>query len=128
MSVGVNVFFKSIEGMAKILGDSYNVEIVEVHHIGKKDAPSGTAKKAAQIIAKALGKSEDSVRIRSIRQGDVVGDHTVIFSGPHEKIEIAHHAHSRETLAAGVMKAIRYVVKKGETGVVHDMQDVLGLR
>jgi len=128
MSVGVNVFFKSIEGMAKIIGDGYDVEIVEVHHIGKKDAPSGTAKKAAQIIAKALGKCEDSVRIRSIRQGDVVGDHTVIFSGPQEKIEIAHHAHSRETFATGVMKAIRHVVKKGKPGVVHDMQDVLSLR
>jgi 4-hydroxy-tetrahydrodipicolinate reductase len=125
MSVGVNVFFKSIEEMAKIIGDGYDVEIVEVHHIGKKDAPSGTAKKAAQIIAKALGKSEDSVRIRSIRQGDVVGDHTVIFSGPQEKIEIAHHAHSRETFAAGVIKAIRHVVKKGKPGVVHDMQDVI---
>jgi 4-hydroxy-tetrahydrodipicolinate reductase len=128
MSVGVNVFFKSIEATAKILGDGYAVEIVEVHHVGKKDAPSGTAKKAAQIIAKALGRSEDSVKIKSIRQGDVVGDHTVIFSAPHERIEIAHHAHSRETFAAGVMKAIRHVVKKGKPGVVHDMQDVLGLR
>jgi 4-hydroxy-tetrahydrodipicolinate reductase len=127
MSVGVNVFFKSIEGMAKMLGGDYEVEIVEVHHIGKKDAPSGTAKRAAQIIAKALGRSEDSIRIRSIRQGDVVGEHTVIFSGPQEKIEIAHHAHSRETFAAGAMKAIRHVVKKGKPGVILDMQDVLGL-
>jgi 4-hydroxy-tetrahydrodipicolinate reductase len=127
MSVGVNVFFKSIEGMAKMLGDDYEVEIVEVHHIGKKDAPSGTAKRAAQIIAKALGRNEDSIRIRSIRQGDVVGEHTVIFSGSQEKIEIAHHAHSRETFATGVMRAIRHVVKKGKPGVIHDMQDVLGL-
>jgi 4-hydroxy-tetrahydrodipicolinate reductase len=104
------------------------VEIVEVHHVHKKDAPSGTAKKAAQIVAKALGRSEDSIKIRSIREGEVVGDHTVIFSNPQEQIEITHRAKSRETFAAGAIKAIRHVVKEGKPGVIHDMQDVLGLR
>jgi len=128
MSVGVNVFFKSIGETAKMLGSDYDVEIVEVHHVHKKDAPSGTAKRAAQILAKALGRSEDSIRIKSIREGEVVGDHTVIFSNPEERIEIVHRAQSRETFAAGAMKAIRHVAKKGKPGVVHDMQDVLGLR
>jgi 4-hydroxy-tetrahydrodipicolinate reductase len=128
MSVGVNVFFKSIEGTARMLGSDYDVEIVEVHHVHKKDAPSGTAKKAAQIVAKALGRSEDSIKIKSIREGEVVGDHTVIFYTPEERIEVIHRALSRETFAAGAMRAIRHVVKKGKPGVVYDMQDVLGLR
>ena len=127
MSVGVNVFFKSIEETAKMLGSDYGVEIVEVHHVHKKDAPSGTAKRAAQILAKALGRSEDSIRIKSIREGEVVGDHTVIFSVPEERVEITHRAQSRETFAAGAMKAIRHVIKKGKPGVVQDMRDVLGL-
>ncbi len=127
MSVGVNVFFKSVGETARMLGGDYEVEIVEVHHAHKKDAPSGTAKKAAQIIAKALGKNEDSIRIKSIREGEVVGDHTVIFSTPEERVEISHRAQSRETFAAGAVKAIRYAVKKGRPGVVQDMQDVLGL-
>ena len=128
MSVGVNVFFKLIEEVAKMLGSDYGVEIVEVHHVHKKDAPSGTAKRAAQILAKTLCRSEDSIGIKSIREGEVVGDHTVIFSNPEERIEIIHRAQSRETFAAGAIKAIRHVVKKGKPGVIHDMQDVLGLR
>jgi 4-hydroxy-tetrahydrodipicolinate reductase len=110
-----------------MLGSDYGVEIVEVHHVHKKDAPSGTAKKAARILAKTLGRSEDSIGIKSIREGEVVGDHTVIFSNPEERIEIIHRAQSRETFAAGAIKAIRHVVKKGKPGIVHDMQDVLGL-
>jgi 4-hydroxy-tetrahydrodipicolinate reductase len=128
MSVGVNVFFKSIGETVRMLGSDYDVEIVEVHHVHKKDAPSGTAKKAAQILAKTLGRSEDSIRIRSIREGEVVGDHTVIFSTPEERLEIIHRALSRETFAVGVIKAIRHVVEKGKPGIIHDMQDVLSLR
>jgi 4-hydroxy-tetrahydrodipicolinate reductase len=127
MSVGVNVFFKSIRDIAGLLGSNYAVEIVEVHHTGKRDAPSGTARKAAQIIAGELGWSEDRIKIRSIREGDVVGDHTVIFSSPEDRLEITHRALSRETFAVGVMKAIRYVIEKGSPGAIHDMQDVLGL-
>jgi 4-hydroxy-tetrahydrodipicolinate reductase len=128
MSVGVNVFFKSIEETVGMLGSDYDVEIVEVHHVNKKDAPSGTAKKAAQILAKTLGRSEDSIKIRSIREGEVVGDHIVIFSTPEERLEIIHRALSRETFAVGVIKAIRHVIEKGKPGIIHDMQDVLSLR
>jgi len=127
MSVGVNVFFKSVEETAKMLGSDYDVEIVEVHHVHKKDAPSGTAKKVAQIVAKVLGRSEDSIRIKSIREGEVVGDHTVIFSTPAERIEIIHRAQSRETFAVGAVKAVRHVIEKGKPGIIHDMKNVLGL-
>ena len=128
MSVGVNVFFKSVKETARLLGSNYGVEIVEAHHLHKRDAPSGTALKAAQIIADEFGWSEDKIKIRSIREGDIVGEHTVIFSTPDERVEIIHRAQSRETFATGAMKAVRYVVKKGKAGVVQDMQDVLGLR
>ena len=127
MSVGVNVFFKSIEETAKMLGSDYDVEIVEVHHVHKKDAPSGTAKRAAKILAKALGRSEDSIKIKSIREGEVVGDHTVIFSTPDERVEIVHQAQSRETFAVGAVKAVRHVIEKGKPGIIHDMKNVLGL-
>ncbi|MDI6884205.1 MAG: 4-hydroxy-tetrahydrodipicolinate reductase [Hadesarchaea archaeon] len=128
MSIGVNVFFKSVEGTAKMLGSDYAVEIIEAHHVYKKDAPSGTAKRAAQIVAKALDRSEDNIKIKSIREGDIIGEHTVIFSTPEERVEVIHRAQSRETFAAGAVKAIRYVVGKGRPGVVQDMLDVLGLK
>jgi len=127
MSVGVNVFFKSAKETARMLGSDYGVEIVEAHHVHKRDAPSGTALRAAQIIAEEFGWSVDKIKIKSVREGDIVGEHTVIFSTPEERVEIVHRAQSRETFAAGAMKAIRHVVKKGEAGVVQDMQDVLGL-
>jgi 4-hydroxy-tetrahydrodipicolinate reductase len=127
MSVGVNVFFKLVDEAAKRLGRDYRAEIVEVHHMHKKDAPSGTAKVAAQVIAKKLGCSADEIKIKSIREGEVVGDHTVTFSGPFELVEIAHKAKSRETFAAGVVKAVRYIAENGKPGVVEDMRDVLGL-
>ncbi len=128
MSVGVNVFFKSAKETARMLGSDYGVEIVEAHHVHKRDAPSGTALRAAQIIAEEFGWSVDKIKIKSVREGDIVGEHTVIFSTPEERVEIVHRAQSRETFAAGVMKAIRHVVKKGKAGVVQDMQDVLELR
>ncbi len=127
MSVGVNVFFKSVRETARMLGNDYGVEIVEAHHIHKRDAPSGTARRAAQIIAEEFGWSEDKIKIESIREGDIVGEHTVIFSTPEERVEIIHRAQSRETFAAGAVKAVRHVVEKGKPGVVQDMQDVLGL-
>jgi len=127
-SVGVNVFFKSTQETARLLGKDYEPSIVEVHHVHKKDAPSGTALKVAQIIAEEFGISRDKIKIKSIREGEVVGDHTVVFSGPYEEIEIKHRAKTRETFAAGAIKAVRYVVTKGELGIVKDMQDVLGLR
>ena len=127
MSVGVNVFFKSVEKTARMLGSDYGVEIVEAHHVHKRDAPSGTARRAAQIIAREFNWSEDKIKIKSIREGDIVGEHTVIFSTPEERFEIIHRAQSRETFAAGAMKAIRHIVENGKPGVVQDMQDVLGL-
>ncbi|MEW6592356.1 MAG: 4-hydroxy-tetrahydrodipicolinate reductase [Candidatus Hadarchaeota archaeon] len=127
MSVGVNVFFKLVGEAAKRLGSDYKAEIVEVHHAHKKDAPSGTAKVAAQVIAKELGCRTDEIKIKSIREGEVVGDHTVTFSGPFELVEITHKAKSRETFAAGVVMAARYIAEKGRPGVVEDMRDVLGL-
>ena len=127
MSVGVNVFFRLVEAAAKMLGNDYGVKIVEAHHVHKKDAPSGTAKKAAQIVAKALRRDEDSIKIKSIREGEVIGDHTVIFSTPLERVEVTHRAQSREIFAAGAVKAIRHVVEKGTPGVVQDMWDVLAI-
>ena len=128
MSVGVNVFFKSVKETARMLGSDYGVEIVEVHHVHKRDVPSGTALRAAQIIAEEFGWSVDKIKIKSIREGDIVGEHTVIFSTPEERVEIVHRAQSRETFAAGAMKAIRHIVAKGKPGIVQDMQNVLGLR
>ncbi len=128
MSVGVNVFFKSIEKTARMLGSDYGVEIVEAHHVHKRDAPSGTARRAAQIIAREFNWSEDKIKIKSIREGDIVGEHTVVFFTPEERFEIIHRAQSRETFAAGAMKAIRHIVENGKPGIVQDMQDVLGLQ
>ncbi len=127
MSVGVNVFFKQVGETAKKLGRDYKVEIVEVHHVHKKDAPSGTAKKAAQIIAEVLSIAESEIEIKSVREGEVVGEHTVIFSSPWEQVEVIHRAKSRETFAAGVVRAVRYLAKCGKLGEIQDMQDALGL-
>ncbi len=126
-SVGVNVFFKSVQDIARKLGKGQEVDIAEVHHVHKRDAPSGTALKAADIIAKELGLSKEGIRIKSVREGEVVGEHTVTFSNPYEQVEVAHRAKTRETFAAGAVKAARYVVKKGEPGAIKDMQAVLGL-
>jgi len=127
-SVGVNVFFKSAQETTKLLGKDYDAGIMEVHHVHKKDAPSGTALKVAQMIAKELGLKADEIKIKSIREGEVVGIHTVTYSNPYEEIEITHRAKSREVFAAGAIKAARYVVSKGKPGVIQDMQDVLGLK
>lgn len=143
MSVGVNVFFKLVGETARLLGRDYEVEIVEAHHVHKKDAPSGTALRAAEIIAREFGwgkesiicgrpagkrpRTKNEIHIHSIRAGDIVGDHIVTFAAPGERVEIVHRAQSRETFAAGALKAIRYVTKKGRPGAVQDMRDVLGL-
>lgn len=143
MAVGVNVFFKIIEDLAKILND-YDIEIIEAHHKHKADAPSGTAVKAYEIIADALGRdkdescvygrqgivgarTEEEIGIHAVRGGDIVGDHTVLFAGDGERIELVHRAHSRQAFVSGVIKAIRYVVGAPE-GKVSDMGDVLGIK
>ena len=143
MSVGVNILFKIAAEVASILGDDYDVEIMEIHHRFKKDAPSGTANRLAEVIAEALDRNLEEVAcygrkgitgernpkeigIHSLRMGDVVGDHTVSFTTLGERIELTHKAHSRDALATGAIRAAKYLLtaKPG----LYDMQDVLGLK
>jgi 4-hydroxy-tetrahydrodipicolinate reductase len=143
MSVGVNVMFKVLAYVAGILGDDYDVEIMEAHHHLKKDAPSGTAMKMAEVVAASLGRDLDKVGVfsrhgiigertkteigvQTLRAGDIVGDHTVIFGGSGERLEFIHRAHSRDNFAQGAIRAAKWVV--GKKPGLYDMQDVLGLR
>ncbi len=143
MSVGVNLLLKVLSDIAKVTGDDYDVEIVETHHRLKKDAPSGTAMKMAQVIAAALNRNLDDtavyarhgligerrqkeIGIQTVRAGDIVGEHTVLFGGLGERIEITHKASSRDTFARGALKATAWVHK--QTPGLYDMQDVLGLK
>ena len=146
MSVGVNVTFQLIEAAARALGDEVDVEVFEAHHRHKIDAPSGTAVRMGEILATALGRdlADDAVYgrrgytgarprraigLHSLRGGDIVGEHTVMFAGVGERIEITHRAASRENFAAGALRAARFVAAKlaaGEAGLF-GMEDVLGL-
>ena len=143
MSVGVNLMFKVVADIARVLGDGYDVEIVEAHHRLKKDAPSGTAMKLAQVIAHALGRDLDKVGvyarhgiigertereigIQTVRAGDIVGEHTVLFGGIGERLEIIHRAHSRDNFARGAVRAAQWIV--AQPAGLYDMQDVLGLK
>ena len=121
-SVGVNVLFWLTRKAAELLGPDFNPEIVETHHKMKKDAPSGTAKTLAEIL-KAMRSSETA--IQSIRQGDVVGEHTVIFGGPGEQLELTHRAANRGIFALGAIRAAKWIVHK--TPGLYSMQHVLGL-
>ena len=123
-SIGVNVLFALTRRAGEILGPEFTPEISETHHQMKKDAPSGTAKTLAEILQKAR-KTEDQIRIESIREGEVVGDHTVIFSGPGERLELTHRASSREIFARGALRAAEWIV--GKPAGLYSMQDVLGL-
>ena len=123
-SVGVNALFALTGKAAQILGDDFNVEIIETHHAGKKDAPSGTAKTLAEILKEARA-GEQNISIKSIREGDVVGEHTVIFEGKGERLELVHRAKSRETFAKGALRAAEWVV--GKPPGLYNMQDVLGI-
>jgi len=120
MSIGVNVLFAVLPEIAKRLGPDYNIEIVEAHHKAKKDAPSGTAKKIAQVLSEATKKE---IPTHAVRLGDIVGDHTVIFCGNSERIEIKHQAHSRDLFALGALKAAKWVF--GKPPGLYSMQDVL---
>jgi 4-hydroxy-tetrahydrodipicolinate reductase len=139
MSVGVNILFKLVEAVAKKIPD-YDIEIVELHHNKKKDSPSGTAAKLAEIAAASTGKNisdvsvydrhfadavrkKDEIGLHSIRAGDIVGDHTVYFAGPGERIELTHRAHSRDTFAAGAIRAAKWAA--GRKPGLYDMMDVL---
>lgn len=128
MSVGVNVLFRIAAEVAKLLGDGYDIEIVEAHHRFKKDAPSGTALRLAQGIAEALGRDLErdgvhgrkgvcgerkpaEIGMHAVRAGDIIGEHTVLFSNLGERIELTHRAHSRDTFAAGAVRAARFLAQ-----------------
>ena len=123
-SVGVNVLFWLTQKVAERFGHDFSAEIVETHHKTKKDAPSGTAKTLAEVL-KAARKIENETPIQSIRKGDVVGEHTVIFSGPEERLELTHRAASREIFARGALRAAKWIM--GRSPGLYSMQDVLEL-
>jgi 4-hydroxy-tetrahydrodipicolinate reductase len=123
-SIGVNVLFWLTRKAAERFGDDFSAEIVEAHHKTKRDAPSGTAKTLAELL-KAARQTENEIPIQSIREGDVVGEHAVIFSGPGERLELTHRAGSREIFARGALRAAKWIV--GRPPGLYSMQDVLGL-
>ena len=143
MSVGVNVTLKLLQMAAQALATGYDIEIVEAHHRNKVDAPSGTALKMGEVIAEALGRNlkdcavygregvtgerdPSTIGFATIRGGDIVGDHTVLFAGTGERIEITHKSASRSTYAQGSLRAVRFLA--GKRNGMFDMFDVLGLR
>lgn len=143
MSVGVNVTLRLLEMAARALATGYDIEIIEAHHRHKVDAPSGTALKMGEVIAEALGRDlrdcavyaregvtgerdPSSIGFATIRGGDIVGDHTVLFAGTGERIEITHKSSSRATYAQGSLRAVRFLA--GRSSGLYDMFDVLGLR
>jgi 4-hydroxy-tetrahydrodipicolinate reductase len=123
-SVGVNVLFWLTRKTAELLGSDFRPEIIETHHKMKKDAPSGTAKTLGEIL-RSVDKTQPEIRIRSIREGEVVGEHTVLFSGRSEQLELTHRAASREIFARGALRAAKWIVAKPPG--LYSMQDVLGL-
>jgi len=143
MSVGVNVLLKLVASAAAALGDAFDIEIVEAHHRHKVDAPSGTALGMGEVVAKTLGRDLEkcavygregvtgerdpsTIGFATVRGGDIVGDHTVLFAGIGERVEITHKASSRATFAVGALRAARFL-KTNPVGM-YDMQDVLGLK
>ena len=123
-SIGVNVLFWLTRKAAELLGRDFNPEIIETHHKMKKDAPSGTAKTLAEVL-KTTRKTQDEIPIQSIREGEIVGEHAVIFAGPSERLELTHQAASREIFARGALRAANWIV--GKPPGLYSMQDVLGL-
>jgi 4-hydroxy-tetrahydrodipicolinate reductase len=143
MSVGMNLMFRIVQEVAQVLGPEYDVEILEAHHRLKKDSPSGTAVKLGELIAQAMGRdfshvgvygrkgmvgerTKEEIGMQVIRAGDIVGEHTVLFGGVGERLEIIHRAHSRDNFARGAIRAALWVVD--QPNGLYDMQDVLGLR
>ncbi len=143
MSVGMNLLFALVEEAAAKLGKTYDVEIVEAHHHSKKDAPSGSALSLGEAVAKAwkvklndvathgregqVGERKNgTIGFHAVRGGDIVGDHTVLYAGPGERLELTHRAHSREAFAQGALKAALFLV--GKKDGLYDMWDVLNLR
>ncbi|ADE16478.1 dihydrodipicolinate reductase [Nitrosococcus halophilus Nc 4] len=142
MSVGVNLCLKLLEMAARVLGDEVDIEIIEAHHRHKMDAPSGTALRMGEVVAETLGRDlnqcavygrrgfsgerpRESIGFSSLRAGDIVGEHTVMFAADGERVEIGHKASSRMTFALGAMRASHWVSSKPPG--LYDMQDVLGL-
>jgi len=143
MAVGVNLVFKLLDTAARILNQGYDIEIVEAHHKHKIDAPSGTALRMGEVVAAALGRDlkecavygregvtgerdPSTIGFATVRGGDIVGDHNVMFCGIGERVEIAHRAGSRMPYALGSLRAARFLY--GKKNGLYDMQDVLGLR
>ncbi len=141
MSVGINVLLKVLPELTRLLGDNYDVEMVELHHNKKKDSPSGTALRLAECLADAkewdlnevanyhregiIGeRPKKEIGVQTIRGGDVVGVHTMYFMGPGERIEVTHQAHSRENFAQGSLRAARWIISQN-TGKLYDMSHVL---
>ena len=124
MSVGVNLLFKLVGDAAEILGTEYHVGVVEAHHAEKKDAPSGTAKEIARIVKEAKGGNIE-VPIESVREGEIVGEHTVTFESDVDVIEITHSAKTRDIFAKGALQAAKFIITK-KNGL-YSMKDVLGL-
>lgn len=143
MSVGVNLLFKLLDTAARVLNEGYDIEVLEAHHRHKVDAPSGTALRLGEVVAQALGRdlaecavygregvtgerSPSTIGFATVRGGDIVGDHTVLFAGIGERVEITHKASSRATFAHGALRAARFL--SGRDAGLYDMQDVLSLR
>jgi 4-hydroxy-tetrahydrodipicolinate reductase len=143
MSVGVNVMFRIAGDMAKILGRDYDMELLEVHHRLKKDAPSGTAMRLAQILAESVDRdieevgvyerkgmigerTDEEIGLQTWRAGDITGEHTIMFGGIGERLELVHRAHNRDNFARGAIRAATWVVNRPPG--LYDMQDVLGLK
>jgi len=122
-SVGVNALFALTRRAAELLGSEFDVDVIEMHHRTKKDAPSGTAKRLVEILS-GVGEAHRPVATHSIRAGDIVGDHMVIFTGPGERLELIHRATTRETFAAGALRAARWIVD--QPAGLYSMENVLG--
>ena len=143
MSAGVNLTFKLLDIAARALGDGVDVEVIEAHHRHKVDAPSGTALRMGKVVADALGRDLDThgvfsrhgytgerdpkaIGFATVRASDIVGEHTVLFAGPGERIEITHRSSSRMTFAAGAVRAANWLI--GQSAGLYDMRDLLGLK
>jgi 4-hydroxy-tetrahydrodipicolinate reductase len=142
MSVGVTLMLNLLQKAAQVLSEGYDIEIIEAHHRHKVDAPSGTALRMGEVIAQALGRDLNRVAVygregvtgerqsatigfATVRGGDIVGDHTALFAGTGERLEITHKASSRATFAVGALRAARFIT--GKSSELFDMRDVLGL-
>ncbi len=144
-SVGMNLLWKALQYVAHVTRDAYDVEIIEAHHHHKADSPSGTAMTTAEVLARALGRElpvwarfgrpkgvigprdPREIGLHTVRGGDIIGDHTVLFAGPGERLEFKHQAHSRDNFARGALLAARWLAEPGRRPGIHGMARVLGL-